>query len=305
MSRSIRESKKVHGKEYYGRGHCCDDCQHGDGLFKKKLTRRPSAVNKLLKKYGDEKVMKVEACRLPIDSMTKRLLNVVSLGAFNKAIKELNYDEVFHLYLKITIPSGTFYIEKNQRLNLGKMGKPYHKKSNKIECRAIKLSGKKSLKDMFSHLEAALGEWAYRYNAVKYNCQNFVSTLLDSLGEPRKTQKIKSFVNANSGENLIKSPLLRKIAQTVTDAASLGQQAVLGNGVMAVGGFISGEEFEVGQAEKCALIGEADPYNPRCHPVKPGECYQKMMTRGRRRRIIKRKCTRSELAEWNKKKEAA
>jgi hypothetical protein len=302
MSRSIRESKKVHGKEYYGRGHCCDDCQHGDGLFKKKLTRRPSAVNKLLKKYGDEKVMKVEACRLPIDSMTKRLLNVVSLGAFNKAIKDLNYDEVFHLYLKITIPSGTFYIEKNQRLNLGKMGKPYHKKSNKIECRAIKLLGKKSLKDMFSHLEAALGEWAYRYNAIKYNCQNFVSTLLDSLDEPRKTQKIKSFVNANSGEDLIKSPLLRRIAQTVTDAASLGQQAVLGNGIMAVG---SGEEEEKKQAEYCARVGESDIYNPRCRPVKSGECYVNILSSGKRKRVIKRHCTTRELEDWNRKKEAA
>jgi hypothetical protein len=300
MSRSVRESKIPHGKEYYGRG--CDDCQHGDGLFKKKLTRRPSNINKLLKKYGDEKVIKVEACRLPIDSMTKRLLNVVSLGAFNKAIKELNYDEVFHLYLKITIPSGTFYIEKNQRLNLGKMGKPYHKKSNKIECRAIKLSGKKSLKDMFSHLEAALGEWAYRYNAVKYNCQNFVSTLLDSLDEPRKTQKIKTFVNANSGENLIKSPLLRRIAQTVTDAASLGQQAVFGNGIMAVG---SGEEEEKKQAEYCARVGESDPYNPYCRPVKSGECYVNILSSGKRKRVIKRHCTTRELEDWNRKKEAA
>lgn len=301
MSRILRESNKPHGKEYYGRGSCCDDCQEGDGLFKKRLTRRPSAIDKLLKKYGDEKVMKVEACRLPIDSMTKKLLNVLSLGAFNRAVKDLNYDDVFHLYLKITIPSGTFYIEKNQRLNLGKMGKPYHKKSNKMECRAIQLLGKKSLKDMFSYLEATLGDWAYRYNAIKYNCQNFVSTMLDSLGEPRKTQKIKAFVNANSGKDLIKSPLLRGISQAVTDAASLGQQAVLGNGIMAVGGAIPGEEEEKKQAEYCARVGESDPYNPYCQPVKPGECYVNILSSGKRKRVIKRHCTKSELAEWNRK----
>jgi hypothetical protein len=59
------------------------------------------------------------------------------------------------------------------------------------------------------------------------------------------------------------------------------------------------EEAERKQAIYCARVGEDDPYNQRCYPVKPGQCYKNILSTGRRKRVLKRHCTTSEKAKWD------
>jgi hypothetical protein len=59
----------------------------------------PSKVSSILTKIGSSKVTKITVCRTPVQKALQQVLNVVSLGQFNKNVKKYNYDELFHLYI--------------------------------------------------------------------------------------------------------------------------------------------------------------------------------------------------------------
>ena len=93
--------------------------------FHNALTSRPGVVDRLIKQYGDKKVVQIIILRKPVNSGVQKLLNVITLGGYNKAKKEMNYDEVYHLYLNIILDNGkTIGIEKNQRVGVSDSGFP-------------------------------------------------------------------------------------------------------------------------------------------------------------------------------------
>ena len=65
-----------------------------------RLDYRPSD-REFLKQYGDWEIIDMSIQRNPIESYVKTLLNVITLGKFQYSI-EKHFDELFHLFLKIT-----------------------------------------------------------------------------------------------------------------------------------------------------------------------------------------------------------
>jgi hypothetical protein len=120
-----------------------------------------------------------------------------------------------------------FFIEKNQRINVGKKDKLYPKEGKVESCQGTVVFERVTVGEMIRGLEKQLGKNAYRYDPVKYNCQNFVSTLSKQVGV---NQRLIQFIEANSGKELIRSPVLRKVYKRITDGASIAEQAVLGRG---------------------------------------------------------------------------
>ena len=93
--------------------------------FHKALTSRPGVVDRLIKQYGDKRVMQVTILRKPVQGGVQKLLNLITLGGFNRAKNEMKYDEVYHLYVNMTLDNGqTIGIEKNQRVNVAAAGFP-------------------------------------------------------------------------------------------------------------------------------------------------------------------------------------
>jgi hypothetical protein len=78
---------------------------------------------------------------------------------------------------------------------------------------------------MIEKAEKAGGDTFYRYNAVTANCQRFVSFLLNSSG----ISGSDNFVMQDATQ-LIKNSGLRRVAGAITDAAALGERAILGHG---------------------------------------------------------------------------
>jgi hypothetical protein len=191
--------------------------------FHKALTSRPGVVDRLIKQYGDKRVMQVTILRKPVAGGIQKLLNLITLGGFNRAKKEMKYDEVYHLYVNMTLDNGqTIGIEKNQRANVAPAGFPTAglEASNmlKINCNVL-------FKDMIEKAEQAGGDTFYRYNAVTANCQRFVSVLLNSSG----ISGSDNFVMQDATQ-LIKNSGLRRVAGAITDVAALGERAILGHG---------------------------------------------------------------------------
>ena len=191
--------------------------------FHNALTSRPGVVDRLIKQYGDRRVMQVTILRKPVAGGVQKLLNLITLGGFNRAKNEMKYDEVYHLYVNMTLDNGqTIGIEKNQRVNVASAGFPTAglEASNmlKINCNVV-------FKDMIEKAEQAGGDTFYRYNAVTANCQRFISVLMNSSG----ITGTDAFVMQDATQ-LIKNSGLRRVAGAITDVAALGERAILGHG---------------------------------------------------------------------------
>ena len=191
--------------------------------FHNALTSRPGVVDRLIKQYGDKKVVQVVILRKPVNSGVQKLLNLITLGGFNRAKNEMKYDEVYHLYVNMTLDNGqTIGIEKNQRVNVAAAGFPT---SGVEPSNMLKLNCNVVFKDMIEKAEQAGGDTFYRYNAVTANCQRFISVLMNSSG----ISGTDAFVMQDATQ-LIKNSGLKRLATGITDIAALGERAIYGHG---------------------------------------------------------------------------
>ena len=197
------------------------------------LTSRPGVIDRLIKQYGDKKILQVTILRKPVERGIQKLLNLITMGGFNKAKKEMNYDEVYHLFVNMHLENGQIVgVEKNQRVNVNLSGFPT---SGLDPSNILKINCNVLLKEMFEKAERSSfadrraseqsGESFYRYNAVTANCQRFISVLMQAGG----ITGTDNFVMQDATQ-LIKNSGLRRVAGVITDAAALGERAVKGHG---------------------------------------------------------------------------
>jgi hypothetical protein len=168
----------------------------------------PPKIRKWIEENKNKTINQIIVCRKPIQSAIRKAANIISGGSFNRSLKRLNYDEVFHLYLYIRIGNKTYVIEKNEvvtltenvvktdtedclEVSLGgeskvittyirpkyKRGLSYNNgpiKRTKIIRTPIK---KITLKNFMTNGEKFQKNF-WSYNAKNNNCQNFVQSLL-------------------------------------------------------------------------------------------------------------------------------
>lgn len=217
----------------------------------------PPDVRRWLEKYGEEKITHIAVCRKPVQSYIRTALNIISLGKFNKNLKLLNYDDIFHLYLYITVGGKQFLIEKNQVVQFMEITK---KIIFDEECRLIPLKEtvketivmrqrpintqqlsfgssqprrktiiktiKKEikLKDFFANAEKhAYGKFWF-YHANGNNCQVFVETLLLSNGLIKFNDETHRFIKQDAAEIFRGIKYVSTFGKRLTDLAAILDQ---------------------------------------------------------------------------------
>ena len=115
-------------------------------------------------------------CREPISSSLNGLLNIVSLGGWNKAKKELGYDKLFHLYFII---NGNLKLERNHVVTMG----PSSLKSD-AERMYVNLPPGKTITigELLQNTAKLVGPDLQRYDASSRNCQEFIIQVLRANG---------------------------------------------------------------------------------------------------------------------------
>ena len=188
------------------------------------LNTRPGQVDKMLKLHGDQKITKITILRKPIQSGVKKFINFVTKGSFESAQKQMNYDEVYHLYMNFTLDNGKVVgIEKNARVNTNLNGFPL---TGIAPANMIEVSGNNiQLRQFIEAGEKSQGVNFYRYNATSYNCQQFINSMMIANGITGT-----SAFTMQDASKLINSAGLSKGAKVVTDIAALAERAVLGHG---------------------------------------------------------------------------
>jgi len=197
------------------------------------VLQNPSRLNQQarnnLSQFGDIEITQMKVCRTPVQQLVQMALNVVSLGEFQKRIENSDYDDIFHLYLVITLKDGnTFTLEKNAIIELNQVSNTFHRE--KSECRNIQINRDNiTLKDLLTKTEQQMGNRFYTYSAKNNNCQEFVIQILKSnqLGD----ENIYDFIKQNTKQLFVNDSYLRKLSNSVTSLGEKASTLFMGRGI--------------------------------------------------------------------------
>jgi len=189
-----------------------------------KPTRVSAKVRNFLKKVGDMPIVSAEVLRSPVQSIVQDALNAVSLGSFKKEMKEKPYDDIYHLFLIVTLENGKkVSIEKNAIITI------MFAKDRKGERMPVSVPSGLTINKALEKTEQAMGDLFATYSAKNNNCQDFILAFLKSNG--MGDEKVYAFVKQDVGSLFGKSDFLRKFTNTVTDIGAKVSTLIEGEGV--------------------------------------------------------------------------
>jgi hypothetical protein len=186
-------------------------------------------AREIIKKYGNNKIVRMYACRNPVQKLLTAALNAVSFGQFNKNWEKQPYDTLFHLSLRVeldTKPQTTIAIEKTEAVTLTANPPPPNKS---MECEFIPLNKRLTLNQLLQGGEAFMGDKYFKYSAKDNNCQDYIMGLLR--GSNIGTQENYDFIKQDTKELFKGLPGTRKLSNTITDLGGVMNVVVEGAGV--------------------------------------------------------------------------
>lgn len=184
-----------------------------DGLISQDYS---TATQSMITKHADEIVTKITIVRTPLAMFTNLVLNIVSLGQYEKAKFDNKYDDYFHLNLNVTTDKGTkLIIEKNEVIGV----RPGHHKTAKSEVMDVVNVRPVSLKDMMDKTQKKMSKKYFVYNGKSNNCQVFVNSVLTA--NKIITPEYRDFIMQNTNAIFENSPAFRKLANSVTDIGAV------------------------------------------------------------------------------------
>lgn len=189
----------------------------------------------MLNKYKDWRVSTLTVRRDPIGPALNHVLNLVSLGSWNKARSQFGFDTLFHLGLVmgLTSPDGKEHTEVLAEKN--EVIKVTHPKALLPTSQILRVSAPVPPVTLEAFLETArraVGNGKFfLYDAFKNNCQDFVQNLLhanralDGTALQFIKQDISQLIAAQPGH-------LNGAANAVTDVGARADRIIHGGRVL-------------------------------------------------------------------------
>jgi hypothetical protein len=174
-------------------------------------TELSKSVRDILKKHGGKTIVSASIVRTPVSSVVKEALNVVSLGEFKRKLKQQPYDDIFHLFMLMTLSDGTTVsLEKNSIITMRV------NPSRKGESREASPPEGLTLDSLMENTKRKMGAKFIPYSAKSANCQNFILNVLRA--NKMATPELETFVKQDT-DALFEGDegFLRKFSNTITD----------------------------------------------------------------------------------------
>jgi len=184
----------------------------------------PPAVRDVIEKQGGKNIKTITVGRNPVQSYVQKALNLLSGGKFKDQVKNMNYDDVFHLFEIVVLEDNTkMIVEKNAVVNMKVISKiPSMKDSMFVPMnKSIKFG------DYVKNAVDKVGTSIYLYDKATNNCQKFISDLQKSNG--LMNAELDKFINQDVVGVLSTSPsYVGRIADIATEAAAKFDRVIHG-----------------------------------------------------------------------------
>ena len=175
-----------------------------------------------MNKYGEYKIVGARIRRQPISFAIDKILNLISLGNFASAKKKLNYPDMFHLGILLTLELDG---KPKKEVVLEKLERPHFSESwtddKQVEYLTVSIPKSVTLNEFVQNTIKKIGIHSFtQYGGFRgINCQNFIMDLLNANNS--LTAESKKFIYQPIEELIKKQPFwVDKIAQGVTDLSA-------------------------------------------------------------------------------------
>lgn len=176
-----------------------------------------------LDKHKDEVITKMIIVRTPILAVLDKIFNVLSFGSWAKAKAESNYDQMFHLQLRIN----NILVEKNEVINITENLSSITDKSEQL---IVSSFPNITIGEFMQKAEDSMGTGFWLYDAFKNNCQNFIMGLLSA--NNCLTEEAKAFIYQPVEELVKRIPkYMGVIAKGATNLGAVANR-LMGKGEM-------------------------------------------------------------------------
>jgi hypothetical protein len=189
----------------------------------------PPDVRDLLKKYGNNNVVKILVRRDPLQKAVEIASNIISLGAMEISKRQEGYDSYFHLYMIVTLDNGiSLLIEKNEVINIEEYNKP-DKQGEKYD---VIMPNPIVLNTMLSNTKNGMGIKKYfYYDAITNNCQVFLNAIMQFNNLLQLNKGLHEFIMQDMSSLIKNIPSVsRTLMSGVTDLARRFNILIRGKG---------------------------------------------------------------------------
>ena len=149
-----------------------------------------SKTDRNLKKYGKEKIKKIEIFRKPLDNKLVEVLNKLTNDKVDEFLKKQPYDKFFHLGILI---NDKYAFDKQESYTFVKVNKNSFLK--KAETSPVQFNKDITINELVDMTKKRMGEEKFKgYHPLKNNCQDFVLNALDSINASYNKEFVKQDV---------------------------------------------------------------------------------------------------------------
>ena len=171
-------------------------------------------TNSMLRNYGNENIIQMTIGRVELSSALRILLNITSMGEFNRRLAEIETDKLFHLFLYIKTERNHFIVEKNDVITISRKSIP-----NKSQVMNVSFSQNLTMNSTLEKTRNLMENKFFTYSGKDNNCQYFIDSILKS--NHLSTSENSKFILQDTRHLFENNPKFRKLSNTVTDVAAI------------------------------------------------------------------------------------
>lgn len=176
----------------------------------------PVEQQRIINKYGEKIIKNIKIGRTPLPSILTKIINMVSLGAFNKLVDKSPYDDLFHLFCILTLDNGAIVnilLEKNEQINMKVVTNYNPKNAEYIEVSRV--PSNLTLNDLLNGSRRIQGSKFFKYNSASNNCQDFLIAVLK--GSSMLNDSLSKFIKQDVKSIFKTLPITQKIINVLTN----------------------------------------------------------------------------------------
>lgn len=174
-----------------------------------------NSVQTIINRIGDENINNITVHRTPLSKVLKFLLNITSMGQFEKKLENSPYDTLYHLFLVISTNRGNYIIEKNEVIQVYK----FSKLGKGTESLDVPITSGLNLNDLLENTKQSMGDKFYTYKGQDNNCQYFINSFLVS--NKLNSDALETFILQDVRGLFQNNEKFRKIVNTTTNVGAV------------------------------------------------------------------------------------
>lgn len=179
-----------------------------------------NSVQNIINRIGDENIDKITVYRTPLSTALKLLLNITSMGQFEKKLQNSPYDTLYHLFMVISTSRGNYVIEKNEVIQIYK----FSKLGKGTESLNVPITDVITLNDLLENTRTSMGDKFFSYKGQDNNCQYFINSILVS--NKLNTDPLETFILQDVRSLFQNNEKFRKLVNTTTDVGGVASTGV-------------------------------------------------------------------------------